>query len=272
MDFQITWVLLFLLGTVTGVVAALLGIGGGLLMVPVLTFTGLPAVNATATSLVGVLLSSISGSFRNWRAGELNLRGSLGLALGGIPTAQLGAALGNMLPNSVLSLSFACLQLVSIYLMGLRQKLRQGDEPAETPETSSMSASMPASIFASISANPLSILGIGMLAGLLSGLFGVGGGVVMVPLQMLVLGVPIKPAVRTSLGAIVLISASGLARHAYQDNVFWMTGLCVGLGAILGAQVGSRWLPRLPAKRVTLLFRLLLLFLSLSMIWGGISG
>ena len=111
-----------------------------------------------------------------------------------------------------------------------------------------------------------------MLAGLLSGLFGVGGGVVMVPLQMLVLGVPIKPAVRTSLGAIVLISASGLARHAYQDNVFWMTGLCVGLGAILGAQVGSRWLPRLPAKRVTLLFRLLLLFLSLSMIGRGISG
>ncbi|NER34389.1 MAG: sulfite exporter TauE/SafE family protein [Oscillatoria sp. SIO1A7] len=268
MDFQITWVLLFLLGTVTGVVAALLGIGGGLLMVPVLTFTGLPAVNATATSLVGVLLSSISGSFRNWRAGELNLRGSLGLALGGIPTAQLGAALGNMLPNSVLSLSFACLQLVSIYLMGLRQKLRQGDEPAETPEASSM----PASIFASISANPLSILGIGMLAGLLSGLFGVGGGVVMVPLQMLVLGVPIKPAVRTSLGAIVLISASGLARHAYQNNVLWMTGLCVGFGAILGAQVGSRWLPRLPAKRVTLLFRLLLLFLSLSMIWRGIRG
>lgn len=258
MDFQIiTWVLLFLLGTVTGVVAALLGIGGGLLMVPVLTFTGLPAVNATATSLVGVLLSSISGSLRNWRAGELNLRGSLGLALGGIPTAQLGAALGNMLPNSVLSLSFAALQLASIYLMGLRQKLRQGDEPVETPEASSMS---------------LSILGIGMLAGLLSGLFGVGGGVVMVPLQMLVLGVPIKPAVRTSLGAIVLISASGLARHTYQGNVLWMTGLCVGLGAIIGAQVGSRWLPRLPAKRVTMLFRLLLLFLSLSMIWRGIRG
>lgn len=251
----VAWILLIGLGIFTGSVAGLLGIGGGLLIVPVLTLAGLSLVQATATSLVGVFLSAVSGSIHNWRAGQLNLPYALGLALFGMPTAQLGAWLADRLPEAWLAFGFAGLMLLTIYFMNLKQTLQQ------TTATNLLPAP-PRQI--------LPVIGIGLLAGLLSGLFGIGGGAVMVPLQMLFLGESIKAAVRTSLGAIVLISASGLAQHAWNHNVLWVAGLCLGLGGMLGAQFGTRLLPRLPDRAVNRLFRLLLIGLSLYMMLKGI--
>jgi uncharacterized protein len=251
------WVLLFLVGTITGILSGLLGIGGGLLMVPVLTLFGVPLVEATATSLIGVFLSAISGSFQNWRSRKLNWRVSLVLAAFGIFTAQIGAWLGDRLPDAGLSLAFAALLLLTIYLMNLRQKLKQqSKEELPAIEDENGDAQMAMTPIASI----------GLLAGVLSGLFGVGGGVVMVPLQMLFLAEPIKSAVRTSLGAIVPIAASGLAQHAWNGNVLWVPGLCLGVGGILGAQAGTRLLPRLPDRTVNQLFRLLLIALAVYMV------
>ncbi|WAL62108.1 sulfite exporter TauE/SafE family protein [Thermocoleostomius sinensis] len=260
------WAILLILGMFTGVLSGLLGIGGGLLMVPALTVFGVPLVQATATSLVGVFLSSVSGSLRNFKAGELNWRVSLLLAAFGIVTAQVGAWLGDRLPDGVLSLAFAGLLLITIYLMRLRQRLKQAqrefiETDRELPQTTDLSVlsglSMPLQL------GP--IAGIGSLAGLLSGLFGVGGGVVMVPLQMLFLGETIKTAVRTSLGAIVAIAISGLAQHTWNGNVLWIPGLCLGLGGMLGAQAGTRLLPRLSDRTVNVLFRLFLIGLAVYM-------
>lgn len=271
------WGLLFLLGIFTGVLSGLLGIGGGLLMVPALTVFGVPLVQATATSLVGVLLSSISGSLRNFSAGELNWRVSLALALFGIVTAQAGAWLGDRTPDAALSLAFAGLLLITIYLMQMRQRLKQAEVRQQKVEGEGGIGTVqaeqqnlkPKTAAGSFRLAP--IAGIGLLAGLLSGLFGVGGGVVMVPLQMLFLGESIKAAVRTSLGAIVAIAISGLAQHTWNGNVLWIPGLCLGLGGIIGAQVGSRLLPRLPEKTVNLLFKLFLIGLAAYMAMRAIA-
>jgi hypothetical protein len=249
------WFLLFLLGTFTGTLSGLLGIGGGLLMVPALTFFGVPLVEATATSLIGVFLSAISGSLQNLRSKSLNWPVSLVLALFGVITAQLGAWLGDRLPDAGLSLAFAALLLITIYMMNLRQKLKRTH-----PTSESVKSEGPKPTASQVALAPTA--GIGLLAGILSGLFGVGGGVVMVPLQMLFLAESIKSAVRTSLGAIVPIAASGLAQHAWNDNVLWIPGLCLGLGGILGAQVGTRLLPRLPDRIVNTLFQGSLIALS----------
>ena len=258
------WGLLLLLGGFTGVLSGLLGIGGGLLMVPALTLFGIPLVQATATSLVGVLLSSLSGSLRNLSAGELNWRVSLLLAGFGILTAQLGAWLADRLPDAGLSLAFAGLLLITLYLMQLRQRL-QREQPVDLfvdqvdQSVNKSTASQPNAI------RIAPIAGIGLLAGLLSGLFGVGGGVVMVPLQMLFLGENVKAAVRTSLGAIVAIAVSGLIQHTLNGNVLWIPGICLGLGGILGAQLGTRLLPRLSERVVTQLFRSFLIGLAVYM-------
>lgn len=246
-----TWALLFLLGTSTGLLAGIFGVGGGLLIVPALTLWGLPLGQATATSLVGVLLSAVSGTVQNWWTGQLNLWASIQLALFGIPAAQLGAWLGSHLPDTWLAPSFAALLFVTIFLINLQQKVVL--QPPLEQENSKSSPSI------------MSVAKIGLIAGVLSGLFGIGGGIVMVPLQMILIGQPMQAAVVNSLGAMVAISASGLSQHAWNGDVLWLSGLCLGLGGVLGAQVGTRLLPVLPEKLVSRLFKLLLLTLALYM-------
>ena len=94
----------------------------------------------------------------------------------------------------------------------------------------------------------------------------------MVPLQMLILGEDIKAAVRTSLGAIVAIAASGLIQHTAQGNVLWLPGLVLGVGGIIGAQFGTRLLPALPDRAVSILFRILLIALAIYMIIRTLQG
>lgn len=257
---DVNYLFLLLLGTLTGLASGVLGIGGGLLMVPALMVLGVPILPATATSLVGVLLSAISGTLQNWRTGELQIGLSLLLALGGIPMAQVGAVLGDRLPAYILAFSFAGLQLIAIYLMGLQCQI--GEQKLGNSEV----------FFVNLRTHFWKILGIGLIAGFLSGLFGVGGGLVIVPLQMLFLFIPIKQAIRNSLGAIVLIAASGLTQHAYNGNVLWMPGICLGVGGIAGAQLGTRVLPKLSPQVVNWLFRLLLLGMAAYTIVKGVQA
>jgi uncharacterized protein len=107
----------------------------------------------------------------------------------------------------------------------------------------------------------------GSAAGLLAGLFGVGGGVIMVPLQILLLGESIKTAIQTSLGVIVITAISATLGHAVRGNVLWVVGLILGGGGLLGAQISTRFLPRLPDGVVSFAFRSLLAILSIYVFW-----
>ncbi|MFB8385609.1 sulfite exporter TauE/SafE family protein [Microbacterium sp. NPDC055910] len=92
----------------------------------------------------------------------------------------------------------------------------------------------------------LTCLGIGLAAGLLSGLFGVGGGTVIVPLLVLGLGFDQRLAAGTSLGAIVPTAAVGVVSYALTDSVAWIPALILAAGAVVGAQIGTWLLPRMP--------------------------
>jgi uncharacterized protein len=247
-------IFLVIIGIVTGTVAGVLGIGGGLLIVPLLTLWRIELVQATATSLVGVAVSAMSGSGRNWIKGELRWRSSLALGFCGLPTAQVGAWVAHRIGDRVLAFSFATFLLTMIFLVAYKKRLGDG-----SLEFDNMGRS-------------LSVIPIGLLAGFLSGLFGVGGGAVMVPLQMVFLKEPIKSAVRTSLGAIFLIALSGLWRYGIQGNVLWEPGLALAIGGAGGAQIGTRLLQRLTNDRVNQLFRALLIVLAIYMTWRGIRG
>ncbi|CAN5537670.1 sulfite exporter TauE/SafE family protein [soil metagenome] len=92
----------------------------------------------------------------------------------------------------------------------------------------------------------LTCLGIGLLAGLLSGLFGVGGGTVIVPLLVLVLAYNQRLAAGTSLAAIIPIASVGVISYAIHESVAWIPGLILAAGAVVGAQIGTWLLPRVP--------------------------
>ncbi|HEY9619496.1 MAG TPA: sulfite exporter TauE/SafE family protein [Crinalium sp.] len=276
--------MLFAIGAIAGVLAALLGIGGGLIMVPVLTIWGATPVQAVATSLIGIVFSSISGTYQNWKMKFIDPERVALLAFPAMLSTELGVWLANLLPAEILLISFAALQIGAIYLIDLKQRLKRKHRvihPANQlpPDTGYSSASTEyGPLHTQAPSKPvvdpkiLPTQGIGLLAGALSGLFGVGGGIVMVPLQMLFLEETIKDAVRTSLGAITLISIWALGRHALSGNVLWLAGVYLGLGGLLGAQFGARLLPKLPDTTVSLLFRGLLFVLAIYMVGKALAG
>lgn len=98
----------------------------------------------------------------------------------------------------------------------------------------------------------------GGIAGLLSGLFGIGGGVILVPFQLLLLNENIKTAIRTSLGVIVITSISSFIGHALNGNLFLVEGFMIGVGGLVGAQISSGFLPRLSEQFVSISFRIML--------------
>jgi uncharacterized protein len=105
--------------------------------------------------------------------------------------------------------------------------------------------------------------GVGVVAGLLSGLFGVGGGIVLVPLLVLVVGLDPRRAAATSLAAVIPIAVFGLLGYAVRGQVDWVLGLFISLGALLGTLLGTRLLARLPERRLMFGFSTLLLLVAI---------
>jgi uncharacterized protein len=254
-------VLLSLAGWISGVLAGFLGIGGGTLLVPVLVQLGFMPVQATATSSLAILVTSIAGSFQNWRMGYLDIRQVLLLGAPAVVTAFAAALLGDRIPDHLLLLGFGLLLLLNLYLVSLKKRVIRTAEFREGHTASMGPAIHPV----------LARIVTGATAGFMAGLFGVGGGVILVPLQILLLGESIKSAVRNSLGVIVITSISAVLGHALTQNINFVAGLILGLGGLLGVQVSTRFLPKLSDRTVTQLFRAMLVTLSVYVFWQAWS-
>lgn len=266
-------------GLFAGILAGFLGIGGGTVIVPLLVALNYAPVQAVATSGLSIVITAISGSIQNWRMGYLSLSQVAGIGFPAVITAQIGAYLAGIFPPYLLLLSFGLLLWLNIYLIEVRKSLTakekaeaeqgelggqagQGKNP-QLPITNYQLPKNSNILFH----RTLAKIATGSAAGLLAGLFGVGGGVIMVPLQILLLGESIKTAIQTSLGVIVITAISATAGHAARGNVLWVVGLILGGGGLLGVQVSTRFLPRLPDRIVSLAFRSLLAVLSIYVFW-----
>jgi uncharacterized protein len=245
----VPWDLIILVvgGLVSGMLAGILGIGGGSVLVPLMVYLGFTPINAIGTSSLAILLTSLSGSIQNWRMGYIDWGKISSLGLPALLAAQLGAALAQYIPAHLLLFGFAALMLTNIYLVSLKQRLIEvkSSQPATTKQ------------------QLLSTTITGSLAGLVAGLVGVGGGAIMVPLQMLLLGETIKVAIQTSLGVVVLTAVSATIGHSINGHVLFSQGLILGIGGLIGAQLGTRYLPKLPDTVVSNLFRLTLFLISI---------
>ncbi|MEG3956294.1 sulfite exporter TauE/SafE family protein [Microcoleus sp. herbarium2] len=266
-------------GLFAGILAGFLGIGGGTVIVPLLVALNYAPVQAVATSGLSIVITAISGSIQNWRMGYLSLSQVAGIGFPAVITAQIGAYLAGIFPPYLLLLTFGLLLWLNIYLIEVRKRLTakqkaeaelgelggqggQGKNP-QLPITNYPLPKNSNILFH----QTLAKIATGSAAGLLAGLFGVGGGVIMVPLQILLLGESIKTAIQTSLGVIVITAISATAGHAARGNVLWVVGVILGGGGLLGVQVSTRFLPRLPDRIVSLAFRSLLAVLSIYVFW-----
>jgi hypothetical protein len=238
-------------GFLSGILAGFLGIGGGFVTVSLLVSLGYTPVQAIATSTLVIVITSLSGSLQNWRMGYLDYKRVIQLGLPALVTAQIGVYWANQIAPYLLLVTFGFFLIASIYLVELRKRLTAKGENSKTNKI-----------------NPLvSRIGTGGASGILTGLLGVGGGAIMVPLQMLLLGEPIKVAIQTSLGVIVATAVSACVGHASEGHILFIQGLLLGGGGILGAQISTRFLPKLPDFTVYVLFRTFLAIMSIVMFW-----
>ncbi|MEN9565056.1 MAG: hypothetical protein RLZZ69_252 [Cyanobacteriota bacterium] len=247
-----SWLILAGGGLIAGVLAGILGIGGGLIIVSLLIALNYPFPQAVATSTLVIIMNSSAGSFYNWRMGYLNLQRVIYLAIPAIIFAPLGAYLTGEILEYVLLIIFASFMLINIALIQLKQRITAKQH--ESTKTNKL--------------NPItSRLITGGLAGFLAGFLGIGGGVVMVPLQMLLLNEDIKTSVRTSLGVIVAATISSCIFHIVKGNVLFVPGLILGISGMVGSQAGTRLLPNLSNSLVSKLFSLFLIAMALFNFW-----
>jgi uncharacterized protein len=237
-------------GFISGILAGLLGIGGGTVIVPLLVALGFSPLESVATSSLTILITSISGTIQNWRLGYLDLKRVIYLGFPALLIAQAGVVLANLLPPYLVLLGFGILLLTNIYLVNLRQKITSSTSQSEFRDRHRISP-------------VIARLITGSIGGLLAGLFGVGGGVIMVPLQLLLLGENIKLAIQTSLGVVVLTAVSATLGHAFRGNIVLDVGLILGFGGLLGTQLGTRLLLKIRDNWIVLIFRMFLICLSI---------
>ncbi|MDJ0553088.1 MAG: sulfite exporter TauE/SafE family protein [Microcoleaceae cyanobacterium MO_207.B10] len=296
-----TFIQLLISGLFAGVLAGFLGIGGGTVLVPLLVKLGYEPVQAVATSSLSIVITAFSGSIQNFRMGNLSINKVVGIGFPALITAQLGVYLANLFLAHWLLFAFGCLLVLNIYLVELRKRITAQKKQEEQLVNSNLetdtlqksenySQHLMAEFVMPFTPHPLPLMFekifkktnykipdkyikissriiTGSFAGLLAGLFGVGGGVIMVPLQILLLGETIKVAIQTSLGVIVITAISACIGHAVRGNVVLIPGLLLGVGGLLGVQFSTRFLPKLPEKVVSLAFRCLLAILSIYIFW-----
>lgn len=221
-----------LFGGVVGLSLGLTGGGGSIFAVPLLVYgLAVRPSEAVSVSLAAVGATALLGAVTRLRRREIDVRTGLIFAAAGMIGAPAGAWLAAFVDDTTLLVLFAGLMLV------VAARMWQGAGRARTT---------PADTSADATPNrPIQqwawLTGIGVVTGVLSGLFGVGGGFVIVPGLVLFTGMSVHRAVATSLMVIAMVSAAGLASHvvAGQSVALGVTGLFV-LGGVLGVELGSR--------------------------------
>ena len=265
--------LLLGLGGVVGLLSGMFGVGGGFLMTPMLFLIGIPPAVAVATEANQIVASSISGALAHYRRKTVDLQMGTYLLAGGI----VGAAAGVQIFAAMKEIGQVDLLVRLCYVLFLgvigslmffeslrailrtrskipvRRKLHQHNWIHGLPLKVKFRAS---GLF--ISAIP--VLAIGACVGILAAIMGVGGGFIMVPAMIYILGMPTKVVVGTSLFQIVFVTAFTTVMHATTNQTVDLPlAVLLFIGGVIGAQVGTRIGVRLPAEQLRILLAVLVI-------------
>jgi len=259
---EINVFLLLFLGLAVGVVSGFTGVGGGFIMSPTLIVMGFPAEYAVGTSLMWVMGNAIVGAFRHRQLGNIDIKLALFLmvfVMGGIEAGVriLGLAKHAGLANeAVLAISILVLFLVGGYTFFESSRTKKRLDNAAAPDRGNAAAfekavlhapveriKLPPVIFFPKSGIRVSLwvlLVIGAGTGVLSGFIGVGGGFIMVPSMVYLLGVPSFIAVGTDMFQIIFSSAFGSIQHTISGNVIIFAAFIILLGSAIGVYFGAQ--------------------------------
>jgi uncharacterized membrane protein YfcA len=255
------------MGAAVGMLSGVFGVGGGFLTTPLLMFIGVPPAVAVGTGANQIVASSVSGVMAHWRRGNVDLKMGMMLLLGGFIGSTLGVFIFQWLQSLgqidvVIKLSYVIfLGIIGGLMMvessrailrtrrpagagGPRGKLHKHTWMHDLPFKTRFRKSK-------LYISALLPIGIGFLVGVLSAIMGVGGGFVMVPAMIYLLGMPTAMVVGTSLFQIIFVTANATFFQAtLNQTVDVVLAMLLLAGAVVGAQFGTKLGARLPGEQL----------------------
>jgi uncharacterized membrane protein YfcA len=239
-------------GLAAGFLSGLFGVGGGILMVPALVMLlGMGQRLAHGTSLAAIVPIAVAGVVGYALDGEIDWVAAAFLIVGSAGVgARIGTHLLHVLPQRVLALVFGLLLLATAARLLL--------------DTSDAAGRADISV-----GTALALVAVGVLAGTTSGLLGVGGGIVMVPAMVLLLGIPTAVAKGSSLAVIIPTAIVGTQRNLHRRNADLRTATIVGLSGMVSSFLGARVSVGLDEQLSNRLFAALVTVVAVKMLWDS---
>jgi len=261
------------LGGVVGFLSGVFGVGGGFLLTPLLIFIGVPPTVAVASSANQLVGASVSGVLAHWRRGNVDFKMGCVLLGGGLAGSLLGIWLFTLLKKLgqielTISLSYVVLLgTLGILMMveSIRTQLQQQRSGATRRKLHQHNWMHGLPLKARFRRSKLYIstllpIGLGFVIGVFSAILGIGGGFIMVPAMIYMLGMPTSVVPGTSLFQIIFVAANVTVLQAYTNQtVDAVLALVLLVGGVIGARIGSRFGTRLRGEQLRLLLALMVL-------------
>ncbi len=269
--------LLLGLGGLVGVLSGMFGVGGGFLMTPLLFFIGIPPAVAVATEANQIVASSFSGVLAHLRRKTVDVKMGIVLQVGGLIGATMGIQIFNYLKamgqvDLLVKLAYVIFLGIVGGLMFIESvqaimKSSKGAVPQRRKHTWVHNLPFKMKFRASglyISAIPPILVGV--LVGILAAIMGVGGGFIMVPAMIYILGMPTKVVVGTSLFQIIITTAYTTMMHATTNyTVDVALAVLLLVGGVIGAQIGTRIGVKMKAEQLRVLLALMVLVVCIKL-------
>lgn len=265
--------LLLGLGGLVGVLSGMFGVGGGFLMTPLLFFIGIPPAVAVATEANQIVASSFSGALAHLKRKTVDLRMGTVLLIGGLAGAAAGVqvfaalrAVGQV--DLLVRLCYVVFLGVIGFLMFIEslnaiRRARNSKGALRTRRKHGWIHALPFKVKFRTSGLYLSVippLMVGAVVGVLAAIMGVGGGFIMVPAMIYLLGMPTKVVVGTSLFQIIFVTGFTTLLHAtVNQTVDMLLAVLLLVGGVIGAQIGARLGVRLKAEHLRILLAVIVL-------------
>ena len=244
---------LILLGFAAGVLGSMLGLGGGVIVVPVLTFLGFSPTAAASNSLFAALSNAIASTVSYSRQKRVEF--SLGLKLGllSIPGTILGAVISTDVAPGIFKILFGLVLIASAAYIFLRKKL----------ETREKNLSKQMIVFTT---------GASFFAGVISAFFGIGGGIIFVPLMVAGMGMAMKKAAPTSQLILLFSSFSGVIVHSVLGHPDFLQAGFLAIGSFIGGLVGARLSIDIKERYLQILVSVVILIAAAKLFFDSAAG